>query len=164
MSSCCSSSMLRFLALVCSTQLVGRVYSCRVASCVNKLPTPAFGPSRPPVKHLLHIMLHATGTLLLLLLCMSLPLVICIRAAADAIICYGCNAVCVCGYQMHLASELLLQVQCRILFCQLGCRPAESADSPIHWSSYRLCHNPPQDRTNHCNHHCIDHDPVEHYS
>ena len=68
------------------------------------------------------------------------------------------------GHQAHLASELLLQVQCWILFCQLGCRLAESADSPIHWSSYRFCHNPPQDRTNHRDHHCFDHDPGEHCS
>ncbi len=76
-------------------------------------------------------------------------------------ICLEHIAVCVCGHQAHLALELLLQVQCWILFCQLGCRPAESADSPIHWSSYWICHNPPQDRTNHCNHHCFDHDPGE---
>ncbi len=160
MTLCCSSSMVRFLAVLCSTQLVRRMHSCHTASCVNKLPTTCFGL---PAKHLLHMLLHATGTLLLLL-CMSLPIVICIRAAADAIFCYGHNAASVCGHQMHLASELLLQVQCWILFCQLGCRPAESADSPIHWSAYRLCHNPPQDRTNHCNHYCIDHDPGEHCS
>ena len=77
--------------------------------------------------------------------------------------CCTCNPL-LCGHQTHLASELVLQVQCWILFCQLGCCPAESADSPIHWSSCWLCHNPPQDRTNHCNHHCFDHDPGEHYS
>ncbi len=91
MTPCRSSSMLRFLAVVCSTQLVGKMHSCLMC----EQPTSAFVPnlllslSRLPAKEPLHMLLHALDTLLLLL-CMSLSF------ASDAIICYGCNGVCVC--------------------------------------------------------------------
>lgn len=73
MTLCHSSSMLRFLALVCSTQLVREMHSNLMCKQVTYafVPNLLLSPSSLPGKEPLHMLLYALRALLLLL-CMSL--------------------------------------------------------------------------------------------